>query len=347
MKKFTKVCLISALILFIIGIVFLYLFGIVGGFSQLERIRKNSDLTFYIGNIRFGIPYRFLDLGILDEDLDILDIDDDDWDFTILSDGKYLAEHETAKIAERADRIREIEIDVGGANLFIKESDDEAVWLENRNSSQKVKYDVDDESITILAGYRRRLFRTGTVSDVSGELYLYLPSMELKNIKLEIGGGKLDSMMLTASEIDIELGGGKMTFDGLSAEEVELSVGAGSVNLASLEAKEAELEVGAGNLAVSNMDVSKLVLDVGAGNADLEGRIIEKAEIDCGMGNMNLLLEGDENDYDYNLECAVGKIEVGNNRFSGLASERYMSNGSDRLLKIDCAVGTVKVDFKN
>lgn len=347
MKKFTKICLLSALILFIIGIVFLYLFGMAGGFSQLGKLRKKSDLTFHIGNIRFGIPYRLFDLDFLDEDLDILDIGDDEWDFTILSDGRDLAERETARIAEHADRVREITIDVGGVNLFIKESDDEAVWLENRNYSQKVRYEADGESITIEAGHRRRLLRTDTLSDASGELYLYLPSMDLKKFKLEIGGGKLDSIMLTASEIEIEIGGGKITLDGLNAEEVELSVGAGSVDLASLEAKEAELETGAGNLKVRNMDVSELVVDVGAGNADLEGKIAEKAEIDCGMGSMNLLLEGDESDYDYNLDCAVGKIEVGNNRFSGLASERYISNGSGRLINIDCAVGTVKVDFKN
>lgn len=372
MKKFTKICLLTAFVLFITGIVFFYIFGVAGGFHQLERIgygNKNS-FTFHFGKLGVNIPFRIPDLDALDaldenldmlnnldenldmldkleEDLDMLDLDDGDRGFTVFSNGKELSEHETAIIAEQADRIHEIKIDVGGANLFIKESDDEAVRLENRNSPRKVRYDVDGESITIESGYVRRLFRKDTFPDVSGELYLYLPSMDLKKFKLEIGGGKLESMMLSASEIDIEIGGGKITLDGLSAEQVELSVGAGNVDLTSLEAGEAELEAGAGNLTVNNMDVSKLVVGVGAGNANLEGRIMEEAEIDCGMGKLDLLLEGDESDYDYNLDCAVGKIEVGNNSFSGLASERYVSNGSGRLLKIDCAVGTVKVDFKN
>lgn len=340
MKKFTKVCLLTALILLIVGIAFCSLFGMAGGYSQLESIRGSNDLTVHLGNLQFGIPYRFWHFGIWDNAID--------WRWDILTGGKELVGHEKTRIFDHGDQIRDITIDAGGANLVIKESEDDDIWLENRSSSEKVRYEADSDRITVQAGYRRRIFGLGSMSDSSGEIYLYLPKdMALDTIEMEIGGGKLDSIGLTASEIYVELGGGKMVLDSLSADSVELEIGAGKVDLKSLNAGYAELEVGAGKLSVNDMDVSELVLDVGTGKADLEGKITDYANMACGVGNLDILLTGNERDYDYNLECAIGKVNIGSNRYSGLASERYVNNDSRRLISIDCAVGTVNVDFKN
>lgn len=340
MKKFTKVCLLTALILFIVGIAFCSLFGIAGGYSQLESIGRKNDLTVHIGGLQFGIPYRFWSFGIWDDGINR--------GWNLLAGGKELAGHEKTMIFDHADQIRDITIDAGGANLVIKESEDDDIWLENRSSTERVRYETNDDRISIQAGYRQRIFGLGSVVETSGEIYLYLPEdMMLDTIEMEIGGGKLDSIGLTASEIYVELGGGKMVLDGLSADNVELDVGAGKVDLKSLNAVYADLAVGAGKLSINDMDVSELVLDVGAGKADLEGKITDYANMACGVGDMDILLEGSERDYDYSLECAIGKINIGSSRYSGLASERYVNNGSRRLISVDCAVGTVSVDFKN
>lgn len=340
MKKFTKICLLSALILFIIGITFCGLFGIAGGFSQLRNIGGRNDLTVHIGDLRFGIPYHFGSFGIWDDGIDR--------GWNLLSGGKELTGYEKTRISDHADQIRDITIEAGGANLVIKESEDNDIWLENKSFSEKVRYEADGDHITVQMGYRRRIFEFGSVPDSSEEIYLYLPkNMVLDTIEMEIGGGKLDSIGLTASEIYVELGGGKMVLDGLSADNVELNAGAGKVDMKSLNAVYAELEVGAGKLSVNDMDVSELVLDVGTGNADLEGKIAEYASMACGVGNLDVLLLGNERDYDYSLDCAIGKVNIGSNRYSGLVSERYVNNDSRRLISIDCAVGTVNVDFKN
>lgn len=337
MKKFTKVCLITSLILLIIGIAFYNVFGFAGGFSQLESAGNWKGMPVNIGNLRFGFaPVRFFGITLWDEE--------DGWDF--LAGGTELAGHKKTIITEHADTIRDIEIDIGGANLIIEESDDNNVWLENKSSSERVRYEVEADSITIQSGFRRTFLGVGNVSGSPGEVCLYLPAMALETIELNIGGGNLDGISLTASEIDLELGAGKITLDGISARDVDLSIGTGNVEIAALEAEYADLEVGAGNLKVNDMEVSELDLEIGAGNANLEGKITEDATIDCGVGNLDLLLIGNENDYDYSLECAVGKINIGNNRFSGLASERYVDHNSGRKITIDCAIGTVNVYFK-
>ena len=87
MKKFTKICLITALILFVVGIAFCSLFGMAGGYSQLESIRGENDLTIHIGDLRFGIPYRFWSFGIWDDGIDR--------GWNLLAGGKELAGHET------------------------------------------------------------------------------------------------------------------------------------------------------------------------------------------------------------------------------------------------------------
>ena len=53
MKKFTKSCLITALVLFIIGSVFCATFGMMGGFRQIDAVNRQrfGDLQYDPGKL--------------------------------------------------------------------------------------------------------------------------------------------------------------------------------------------------------------------------------------------------------------------------------------------------------
>ena len=92
-------------------------------------------------------------------------------------------------------------------------------------------------------------------------------------------------------------------------------------------AMEADLEIGTGSMTF----------------ADLSAR---KTDGECGLGELDLTLTGTQEDYNYDLECGVGNLDVGSDSYSGLGREKTISNkGADRKLDLECGMGNISVDF--
>ena len=67
---------------------------------------------------------------------------------------------------------------------------------------------------------------------------------------------------------------------------------------------------------------------------------------ECGLGELDLTLTGTQEDYNYDLECGVGNLDVGSDSYSGLGREKSISNkGADRKLNLECGMGNISVDF--
>ena len=94
-----------------------------------------------------------------------------------------------------------------------------------------------------------------------------------------------------------------------------------------MTAREADLEIGTGSMTF----------------ADLSAR---KTDGECGLGELDLTLTGTQEDYNYDLECGVGNLDVGSDSYSGLGREKSISNkGADRKLNLECGMGNISVDF--
>ena len=335
MKRFTKGCLITALILFIIGAVFCGTFGMMGGFRQIDSMNRNA-----YGDLRFGI--RRLIWGF-DNWIDW----DDDWDeerWTEMSDVKNgIATESAERTNYNVNGISDIDIELGGENLIISESDDDYIWINNNSGHYRVKYGIDGSTFKIYSTRRVRFWRNIS----RGSIYLYLPKdMMLDSIDLEMGAGIFDSIALEADEISMEIGAAKVSILGISGREVDINIGAGEAIIDNIAASEATISVGAGSISVKGMDVEDASLEVGMGNIDVAGKIGGDADIDCGMGNITMALQGYETDHNYYLDCAMGSIRVGSNKYSGLASERTIDNGSSSDFNVECAMGNIDISFK-
>lgn len=128
-------------------------------------------------------------------------------------------------------------------------------------------------------------------------------------------------------EIDMELGACKATIDSLTAGDISIELGAGEVEIGNLEATlEAELMVGAGEISVGRFQGNHL-------------------DLECGMGSMQVNCEGNQEDYNYSLECGIGKIRIGENTYTGLAHEQNWNNQSCKSMEIKCGVGEISLDF--
>ena len=131
-------------------------------------------------------------------------------------------------------------------------------------------------------------------------------------------------------------------------QELEIEMGAGTVYLnRDIETEKLSVEMGAGEFESKNpVTAREADLEIGTGSmtfADLSAR---KTDGECGLGEMDLTLTGTQEDYNYDLECGVGNLDVGSDSYSGLGREKSISNkGADRKLDLECGMGNISVDF--
>lgn len=130
-------------------------------------------------------------------------------------------------------------------------------------------------------------------------------------------------------------------------EEVELALGAGQINWKSaVRASEMEIELGAGEIILKELAVGKLTAEVGAGSLEAAGDIREKADVTCAMGNIDLKLDGAEDSFNYEVDVAMGNVEIDGKTYSGLATEKDIDNNAARDISAECAMGNISISFR-
>lgn len=137
--------------------------------------------------------------------------------------------------------------------------------------------------------------------------------------------------------------------ENLSFQKIKLQMGAGTIELdGDFKAGQMEVNVGAGTLENSgSLDVKEANFTVGVGTADISEIQTEKLNGSCGMGNMDLTLAGKAEDYNYELKCGLGNLEVDDSQETSITSgnKQITNEGATKNIKLDCGMGNVQVDF--
>lgn len=344
MGKFTKGCLITALVTFIIGCLICGVGALLGGFRQLDGmdIQGITGIPFHFsrygnGGIRYGFGW--------DGDWE----DDIDWS---LYDkwNRINSKDEKIELDLTADTLHNLYIELGACELHIVESSDDHVWISISGDTRHFRYLVEDADTLRMTHKTGRGFwnwSTGRVN-TAAKVYLYLPEGTMTDYtEIEIGAGSMESIGLQAHEMNVEVGAGVCEIDGLtSADSLELMVGAGRIDIESLTADKLNMDVGAGELHIDDAKVDMDAdLELGVGNVELNGLFSGNMDIDCGMGNVTLNLHDAEEDHNYEIDCAMGNVDLGSHSYTGLADEKTISNGSSSTYEIECSMGNVNINF--
>lgn len=350
MKKFTKVCLYTALVMFIIGAVMCGVGWMFGGFRQLNDMDVRG-IT--------GIPFAYRVFsngerayGFFSDDDAIWQREYRNWDRISGQLGSIGdIDGPAPALNLTADTIQDLYIEMGGT-LYIKESQDEYVRLAMDGDVNKFRYHIDGGELSIVRKSDRthwNMARWNTTHwNTDDKVYLYLPKgTAFGTINIEFGAGRIESVDLTAAEAYIEVGAGEGIFSSLTVEDVaELSVGAGRIKLENLSCDTADIDVGAGELSIGDAVIATDTdIDLGMGAVVVDGLITEYMDIDCYMGTVIVNMLDSEQDHSYDIDCAMGTVNVGGHSYSGLADGVTISNGSSSYFDIDCSMGTVNITF--
>lgn len=313
MKKFMKICAITAAVIFGIGIILITVGGVGGGFRTLRSqlrdgsIRIAKNLSNWWGGLDLPVNYS------LDEDNFFDDM------FDIIQDSESYS-HDFS-----GDSITNLALDLGGCTLILKDSPD-------------TDYHVEAERIRAMQAY------------VSGET-LHIKGLEddfsfTQNNSLKITLSIPADTHLNC--ISMSLGAGDFRCSELNAESVNIEIGAGQLIIDSLETAHFACELGAGQATIKDALVKEnAALEVGMGEILFTGNIPGNLSANCSMGNLTLNMTGSsEQDHNLELECAVGNLDIGGRSYSGLATKQYIDNGADSTYQLNCSMGNLTLRFQ-
>lgn len=363
MKKFTKGCLMTALVLFLVGLVLSVVCGLLGGFRQLEELGsvkgipfvwgRNADGDWRIGFFR-SPGYDREDLEELEELEDIEDIESVEEvrkvvDQTMEKKRKEL-EGNKEQLALTAQTLGSLKIDVDECNVVIWKSEDEYVWYLADGNTSRPHYSIEDEhgrselSIENEVEHHLGHWRNGPNDTV----YLWLPEeCALEECEISMDAGYMDSIFLKAKKMKAELGAGMVTADGFEGEEISITVGAGELLADRIRAGTVDFEIGAGHASIEELTVSgKMDMEVSMGAAEVAGTIAGDLDVECGMGEIVMSLTGSEDDHSYYVECGMGNVDVGSYSHGGVASHKSWNAGKSSYFNINCNMGNVTVTFE-
>ena len=109
--------------------------------------------------------------------------------------------------------------------------------------------------------------------------------------------------------------------------------------------EQATLTASGGNLTAEDLDVEELYTTCEQGSLRFSGRVGRTAEVEHLQGETVLQLSGGASEFNYDLAYELGHIEVGEQSYAGAKGSRSIDNGSEKTIRVHCAMGSVGVLF--
>lgn len=321
MKKFMKGCGIVALIFLVLGMALAIVAGTVRGRTAIAQVVEavtGGRVSVNFDNfMKWGIQVRDdVSVNLPNPGYDIDEATSFDSRYDILGG-------DVQKFC-LGSGVETLEIEAGGCEFRTEVSGDDSFYVEASDSGKFQAY-LENGTIYI---------RTTTGSGVWN-------SWNSCKVKLYVPAG------YHYREVDIDLGAGVLEFEGLDADKVSLGVGAGQIIAGGLKAESLEVEIGMGQIELKDMKVKELEAEVGMGALLAEGTVDGDVDASCSMGNVDMKLTGSQQDFNYELDGAMGNIDLGAESYSGLGISKKIDNGAPKSMEIECAAGNISIKFMN
>ena len=97
-----------------------------------------------------------------------------------------------------------------------------------------------------------------------------------------------------------------------------------------------------------SLNIKEADFTVGVGTADISELQVENLKGSCGMGDMELTLTRKAADYNYELKCGLGNLELDDSMETSITSgnKQITNEAAVKNIKLDCGMGNVQVEFE-
>lgn len=132
-------------------------------------------------------------------------------------------------------------------------------------------------------------------------------------------------------------------------QEVEVENAGGHFQAERICGEKLSLETMGGKTHILGGSIRILNLECQAGKSICQAVVSGEASVECDAGEVSLVLAGEEELYDYSLECHVGSIAIIDQEarhYRGLDVEKKLDNGTGRRVDLECDAGAITVVFQ-
>lgn len=114
-----------------------------------------------------------------------------------------------------------------------------------------------------------------------------------------------------------------------------------------LSTEELSIETKAGAIKINGGNVGNLYVKSSAGAVDFSGTTSGDVKAVCQVGAIKLELAGKKEDYNYDIQCKMGAVKVGDEGSAALKGKKQTDNGAEKDMVLECKTGAIQVDFMN
>lgn len=220
-----------------------------------------------------------------------------------------------------AEGIKKLDINIGAAELNIHPYTGTEYQI-IVTQPEKFEYGISDPDTLFI--YSKG---TGRNERWHKQVDLFVPEKtKFESVVIAVGAGTVSTDYLACGDLEIKVGAGEFTGDKVVAEDMKC-------------------DIGAGTMTISDVAIVESDFKIGVGSADISGKISGNTNIKCGMGSVRLDLDGEMEDYNYQVSCAAGNVNIDGETISAISGNRHIDNNSDVTFDIDCAMGAIEIDF--
>lgn len=130
-------------------------------------------------------------------------------------------------------------------------------------------------------------------------------------------------------------------------ENITLEIGMGEFeSKMPLKCKRSTINVGLGSCSLEDFSVTDYFeTECDMGSLFIQGNLKGNSKIQCGMGTVELITQGNPDDYNYKTKVGMGSVQIGDKTFEGLSNKERFSSTAKNYLDIDCGMGSIIISF--
>lgn len=151
-----------------------------------------------------------------------------------------------------------------------------------------------------------------------------------------------------AENVSFKIAAGSAMIEEINALTGDFKVETGQLKIEELSISDkSDYSVGAGNMILQNMTAKDITVDCGVGNVEISGSISGNNDISCGIGRVELNLNGDDDDYTYDVSSGLGNVVIDGDKYNSISNKIIKNDSTDNKITLDCGVGNIRVEFMN
>ena len=137
---------------------------------------------------------------------------------------------------------------------------------------------------------------------------------------------------MNLKEIDIDNGAGRVVIDSINVREIDLDHGAGAIEIVNSKFDKADINGGAGKIEIKSSVLNNVELSAGVGRVSIEAEITGDSKIECGVGGVDDKIVA---------EKGIGSLKI---EGKSISDEHTYGVGRNRI-RVEGGVGSINIDF--